>query len=255
MVEPENKESIYCHFSKIYQYIGGNYMIGFGDSVIRLIIALILGGIVGYERQAQSKAAGLRTHVLVSLGSCLCMLVSINIAMDNYFLYGLTNSDPERIAAQVITGVGFLGAGTIMANPKERSVRGLTTAASIWAVAAIGLVVGAGYLAVATVATGLVFVVLRLFVRLDDFLRRTSLKKYNFHIVMRNTAEQSRRLGDYFKEQNLSVLSFQSLTEDDTKRYIELEIILTSSDSVSMEDIMSGLLALHGIVEARWQCI
>lgn len=79
------------------------------DSIIRLFLALFLGGIIGYERQAQSKSAGLRTHVLVSLGSCLSMIISINIAMDLYFQYGLTNSDPERIAAQVITGIGFLG--------------------------------------------------------------------------------------------------------------------------------------------------
>ena len=113
-------------------------MISTEDSIIRLIIALILGGLIGYERQAQSKSAGLRTHTLVCVGSCLCMIISINIAMDYYFTFGYNNSDPERIAAQVVSGVGFIGAGTILANQKDRSVRGLTTAAGLWAVSAIG---------------------------------------------------------------------------------------------------------------------
>ena len=104
-------------------------MISTEDSIIRLIMALILGGLIGYERQAQSKSAGLRTHTLVCVGSCLCMIISINIAMDYYFTFGYNNSDPERIAAQVVSGVGFIGAGTILANQKDRSVRGLTTAA------------------------------------------------------------------------------------------------------------------------------
>lgn len=167
------------------------------DSIIRLFLALFLGGIIGYERQAQSKSAGLRTHVLVSLGSCLSMIISINIAMDLYFQYGLTNSDPERIAAQVITGIGFLGAGTILANKKDRSVMGLTTAASIWAVAALGLVVGAGYLAVAVAATAMIYLVLHVFVYVDNFLKRYAQKQYELHLVMRNTVDQSRRLGDF----------------------------------------------------------
>ena len=135
-------------------------MISTEDSIIRLIMALILGGLIGYERQAQSKSAGLRTHTLVCVGSCLCMIISINIAMDYYFTFGYNNSDPERIAAQVVSGVGFIGAGTILANQKDRSVRGLTTAAGLWAVSAIGLVVGAGYLVIACVATALIFLVL-----------------------------------------------------------------------------------------------
>jgi putative Mg2+ transporter-C (MgtC) family protein len=128
-------------------------MISTEESIIRLLIAIVLGGLIGYEREAQSKSAGLRTHILVCLGSCLCMIISVNIAMEYFFRYGYTNSDPGRIAAQVVSGVGFLGAGTILANQKGRSIHGLTTAASIWVVAAVGLVVGAGYLLTAAAAT------------------------------------------------------------------------------------------------------
>ena len=123
------------------------------EVIIRLIASCILGGIVGYERQSRNKAAGLRTHILVSLGSCLVMLLS---QMIYYSVQGLTNADPARLAAQVISGIGFLGAGSIMANRQGFTVTGLTTAASLWVVAAVGLATGAGYWVAAGVTTLLV---------------------------------------------------------------------------------------------------
>lgn len=217
-------------------------------SIIRLCIAVILGGIIGYERQAQSKSAGLRTHILVCLGSCLCMIISINIAMDMYFQYGITNSDPERIAAQVITGIGFLGAGTILANQKERNVKGLTTAASIWAVAAVGLVVGAGYIVTAVAATFLVFIVLTIFIRVDDLVRRHRERQYTFHIIMRNTVGQSRRLADFFKKEDIQVESFQSIAAEEQPR-AELIVSVSTFRDVHENKIILDLLALKGIEE------
>ncbi|MGE1061690.1 MgtC/SapB family protein [Megasphaera paucivorans] len=217
-------------------------------SIVRLCIAVILGGIIGYERQAQSKSAGLRTHILVCLGSCLCMIISINIAMDMYFQYGITNSDPERIAAQVITGIGFLGAGTILANQKERNVKGLTTAASIWAVAAVGLVVGAGYIVTAVAATFLVFIVLTIFIRVDDLVRRHRERQYTFHIIMRNTVGQSRRLADFFKKEDIQVESFQSIAAEEQPR-AELIVSVSTFRDVHENKIILDLLALKGIEE------
>lgn len=217
-------------------------------SIVRLCIAVILGGIIGYERQAQSKSAGLRTHILVCLGSCLCMIISINIAMDMYFQYGITNSDPERIAAQVITGIGFLGAGTILANQKERNVKGLTTAASIWTVAAVGLVVGAGYIVTAVAATFLVFIVLTIFIRVDDLVRRHRERQYTFHIIMRNTVGQSRRLADFFKKEDIQVESFQSIVAEEQPR-AELIVSVSTFRDVHENKIILDLLALKGIEE------
>ena len=217
-------------------------------SIVRLCIAVILGGIIGYERQAQSKSAGLRTHVLVCLGSCLCMIISINIAMDMYFQYGITNSDPERIAAQVITGIGFLGAGTILANQKECNVKGLTTAESIWAVAAVGLVVGAGYIVTAMAATFLVFIVLTIFIRVDDLVRRHRERQYTFHIIMRNTVGQSRRLADFFKKEDIQVKSFQSIAAEEQPR-AELIVSVSTFRDVHENKIILDLLTLRGIEE------
>jgi putative Mg2+ transporter-C (MgtC) family protein len=125
------------------------------DLLGRLALAVLLGGIVGVERELSGKPAGLRTNILICLGSALLMDLSITIGMtDGEGRIG----DPARIAAQVVTGVGFLGAGTIMQARGE--VVGLTTAATIWVVAAIGLAVGAGHRAEAVAAALLVTLVL-----------------------------------------------------------------------------------------------
>ena len=132
-------------------------MIGELDTAIRLIVSCLLGGIIGYERESRNKSAGLRTHVLVCVGSCLIMILSENIY---YNVQGLTNADPARSAAQVVSGIGFLGAGTIM--KEGLSVKGLTTAASLWVVAGVGLAVGFGYYSGALITTALVFLTLRI---------------------------------------------------------------------------------------------
>jgi len=120
------------------------------ESVIRLILATILGAMVGLEREITHKPAGLRTHMLVSLGACLFTIVSM-------YDFGM---DPARVAAGIVTGIGFIGAGTIIAEREK--VVGVTTAASLWATAAIGLTVGVGDYFLSIVATVLVFVVLSL---------------------------------------------------------------------------------------------
>jgi len=123
--------------------------------VMRLLLTLVLSGLIGLERQVHRRDAGLRTHILVALGSCLIMLTSLyvfDIYKDRIAL------DPARIAAGVITGIGFLGAGTIMRD--QEGVRGLTTAASLWVVAGLGLAVGCGFNRVAIYTTVLVLIVL-----------------------------------------------------------------------------------------------
>lgn len=128
----------------------------------RLLLATMLSGLIGFERESHGRAAGFRTHILVCLGSTLMMMVSIYI-FDVY--RGVAPVDPGRIAAQVVTGMGFLGAGTILrAGP---TVKGLTTAASLWSVAGIGLAVGCGFYFAAVVATILVFITLVIFSKME----------------------------------------------------------------------------------------
>lgn len=127
---------------------------GLGLEALMLSAALLLGGAIGVERQFQHKAAGIRTHALVSVGSCLFTVISVNgfaDLVDYEFI-----RDPARIAAQIVSGIGFLGAGVIFVN--RDVVRGLTTAASIWLAAAIGMAAGAGMFLIAAFTTVLYFV-------------------------------------------------------------------------------------------------
>ena len=121
--------------------------ITFTNALFKLTLSLLLGAIIGLERRHKGQAAGMRTFALISMGATLAMLISIYIPQE---YMGLKNGDPGRIAAQVISGVGFLGAGAII--QMKGSVRGLTTAAGIWMTACLGLAVGAGMYAIAVVA-------------------------------------------------------------------------------------------------------
>jgi putative Mg2+ transporter-C (MgtC) family protein len=120
------------------------------EMALRLLLAAFLGGIIGLQRELSGKEAGLRTNILICLGSALFTILSI---------YGFPNSDPARVAAGVATGIGFIGAGVIL-HRDGGVVTGLTTAATIWAVASIGMAAGAGLYIVSAVATALVLVIL-----------------------------------------------------------------------------------------------
>jgi len=127
------------------------------ESLLRLALAAVLGGIIGIERELREREAGLRTHLLVSLGSCLFTIVSA-YGFHEFLASGesVVRADPTRIAAQIVTGIGFLGAGAIIRQ--GLSVRGLTTAATLWVVAAIGMAAGAGYYSAAVITTAVVLI-------------------------------------------------------------------------------------------------
>ncbi len=133
------------------------------DLALRLTVGLILGAIIGFERELHRQPAGFRTHSLVSLGAALFTVVSA---------YGFSGPlvDPTRIAAQIVSGIGFIGAGTILQH--RGNIRGLTTAASLWSVAAIGTAAGAGLYVVAGVGTALILVVLFILDRVEELARR-----------------------------------------------------------------------------------
>ena len=124
-------------------------------AIVKLVLSLLLGATIGMERRRKGQIAGLRTFALISMGATLAMLISIYIPQE---YMGLKNGDPGRIAAQVVSGVGFLGAGAII--QMKGSVRGLTTAAGIWMTACIGLAVGAGMYLISIITTLLIIFIL-----------------------------------------------------------------------------------------------
>lgn len=132
------------------------------SAIVRLTLSLILGSLVGMERKRKGQIAGIRTFALISMGATLAMILSIYVPQE---YMGLKNGDPGRIAAQVITGIGFLGAGAII--QMKGSVRGLTTAAGIWMVATIGMTVGVGLYILSFVATVLILFILLILERIE----------------------------------------------------------------------------------------
>ncbi|WMJ73997.1 MgtC/SapB family protein [Cytophagaceae bacterium ABcell3] len=123
----------------IYDLFSSDTEINLQSIAIRLVMSIVLGGLIGWERETRKQQAGLRTHIIICLGATLLMLISIFIPQT---FQNFQNGDPGRIAAQVVSGIGFLGAGAIFSL--GGSIRGLTTAATIWVVAAIGLAIGSG---------------------------------------------------------------------------------------------------------------
>ncbi|MGH8147995.1 MAG: MgtC/SapB family protein [Rhodanobacteraceae bacterium] len=144
------------------------------EIAIRLLLAAVLGGVIGFDRERHTWAAGLRTHMLVCLGAALAMIVSAFAFSDILQQWPRVVLDPSRIAAQVISGIGFLGAGTIMFLHRENVIRGLTTAAGLWTVAAIGLAAGGGMYAAAVITTAIAWVILA---ALKPLERRFAMRK------------------------------------------------------------------------------
>ena len=148
----------------------------YSEFVFRLFLALILSGWIGYERSIKSRAAGLRTHALVGTASALVMLTSEYI-FQHYSIIGAT-PDPARLGAQVISGIGFLGAGTILRE--KGSVRGLTTAATLWIVACLGLAVGRGLYALSLTSAVIIFIILSLFKKADRVIQKETKWRIRF---------------------------------------------------------------------------
>lgn len=158
---------MYFSFDDIYRELGGIEVTPV-QATFKLFLSLLLGSVVGLERKRKGQTAGIRTFALISMGATLAMIVSIYVPQE--YLGHVANGDPSRIAAQVLSGIGFLGAGAII--QMKGSVRGLTTAAGIWMIAAIGLAVGVGMYVIACIATLFILFIL---LQLEKIEHRVSL--------------------------------------------------------------------------------
>ncbi len=210
------------------------------DVFVRLLIAGVLGGLIGLEREAVRKSAGFRTHVLVCIGSALIMIVSVEMFLE---YHQLVNADPTRIAAQVVSGIGFLGAGTIMRE--GANVRGLTTAASLWVVSGIGLAVGAGLYFAAAVATALVFLSLVYLTRLE---RLFLVKSKMFDIIMKveDTPGIIGSVGNALGEQNIAIKHIE-ITEKPRDSQLLLELSCQLPKDLDPGQVVQNLLGIKGV--------
>jgi putative Mg2+ transporter-C (MgtC) family protein len=210
-----------------------------GEGVVRLMLAALLGGLVGLERELRGRQAGFRTYILVCLGSTLTMIVSIRLAETPWFPKGAYNIqvDPGRIAYGIMTGVGFLGAGAILKHGV--SIRGLTTAAGLWCVAAVGLGVGCGNYMLS--AMGVVLVLMVLWVL--DYVE-SILPKRRFREIVVRIAWRPGCLGDLVQrveESGVHVLRREFKRFGDLSQ-AEVKLTLGYSDREKLERLESGLL-------------
>ena len=221
-------------------------MLSDGELFLRLVLSCILGGIIGYERQSRRKSAGLRTNVLVCLGSCLIMVMSVEMYQE---VEGKTNADPARLAAQVVSGIGFLGAGAIM--KEGLSVTGLTTAACLWVVAGVGLAVGAGFYAGALISTALVFVTLGSLSRLDDWVDHEKNLSLNIHTVDRpgQLMRISRCLEDLqLRVRGVKVKADEDEVDDSGEKSMYIDFEIFNKQSIKSIIIVDAVRQIDGVI-------
>lgn len=231
---------------------GGDIMHDILTSFGQLTLACVLGGMIGYERQSRRKSAGLRTNILVCLGSCLIMMMSFSIYKS---VEGLTNADPARLGAQVVSGIGFLGAGAIM--KEGLSITGLTTAACLWVVAGVGLAVGAGFYVEAVMTTALVVITVG---TLTHWELKWSAKSsiINVRIYSENIPEQLSNISKCLEMINIDIKSVKIREEYDKNSreqriILVIEMLLINTDHVKNIYITDSLQKLSGIkgIEVR----
>lgn len=190
------------------------------DFVLRLLAATAMGAAIGFEREYHAKEAGLRTHLLVALGSCLFMILSI-YGFDFMLGRDHVSFDPSRIAAQVVTGIGFIGAGTIILQ--KQVVRGLTTAAGLWVTAAIGLACGNGMYWLALITTVIVLVSLGL---INVYLPYFSQKEHTVTFLVEDYTILTKVL-ENLRREKITVLNYEmhkDAEENNGKMLVSLEI-------------------------------
>lgn len=227
------------------------------ENGLKLTLACIVGSFIGLERGNKNRPAGIRTNALVCIGSALIMIISFDI----FFKYNhLANFDPARLGAQVVTGVGFLGAGTIMRN--GTNIKGLTTAAGLWVVASLGLAIGAGLYIEATLAFVLVYFTLH---QLSNMEQRQNLKRIHveFFIISKDKAGQIGAIGQALGRRGVRITNlmierdddahFEDHEIDDTELCLHLHTRLPKG--VRGSDLQKDLDDLEGIVSVEYKYI
>lgn len=215
------------------------------EIAIRLVLSLVLGGLIGLERESHGRPAGFRTHILVSVGSTLAMLISAYAFGD--VLNPGRNGDPGRIAAQVVSGIGFLGAGTILRE--GATIRGLTTAASLWTVAIIGLGVGAGAYFPAFIATLLVAMTLIFLNKIEWSYLNSKQEMITIHSD--DTPGQLARVFAVLAKHEVNVFHVELSSDDTGDATLELAVEIPAK--LSRIKLLDELISTPGINRASFR--
>ena len=213
--------------------------------VVRFVLAVICGGLIGIEREHKHRPAGFRTHILVCLGAAATTLTGQYLLVLADYMSMPIVSDPARLGAQVISGIGFIGAGTIIVT-KRRQVKGLTTAAGLWTSAIIGLAIGVGYYEVAIYATLLILVTEILLSRLDWFIL-SHAKNINVYIEYTN-AENLADIMNEIKKREISVIDVEiAKARSETEHRISAILSLQLPRKTSQGEILTAMSKVEGV--------
>jgi putative Mg2+ transporter-C (MgtC) family protein len=217
-------------------------------TLLRLAVAALLGGVIGLERHRSDKAAGMRTHMLVSLGSALVMIVSA-YGFDEVLRPARVTLDPSRVAAQVVSGIGFLGAGTILR--RNEMVHGLTTAASIWAVAAVGLAAGGGLYLAAVTATAIILAILTAMKSLEErILIREG--RQNVSLLVEQGAVASMAIEVALQQAGVELLGLR-IRSGDEPSVRRVDVTIGRANDERLLGLMGRLQAAEGVLEVRYE--
>lgn len=220
-------------------------MISFPQILLRLAVALLLGAVVGFEREQKEHAAGMRTIALISLGCSLFTIISAYGFLD-LLAIPHTTIDPTRVASYIVAGIGFLGGGAIFLSGENAKVKGLTTAATIWVIAAVGIACGIGMFFAALVVTGMMLVILFLI----PFGERAVLPAASSNLQRLNIKASSisgQFIADIYETCTRNKISIEKLTVVPEKEDEEIAIVCRISDQETISKVIGELHTLPGI--------
>ena len=226
-----------------------NYLLEYDliEMATRILLAGLAGGLVGFEREYHGRAAGLRTHMMVSLGAALTAIIGVSLSVLMYETYGVT-SDIQRTGAQVMSGIGFLGAGTILLKKSNSQITGLTTAAGLWATAAIGLAVGYGLYIPAFLTVLVVMMAFTLMSRVEALMNR---KRQRVFIYLElNTVDAVKKMSAQLADQFGAVEIQVTPSRSGTPGHVGMEALIRIPAKVSMRKKLEKLQALDNVVFA-----
>lgn len=209
--------------------------------ILRVLLGAVLGAVVGFERERDNQPAGLRTHMILVVGATLAMVLSVNLGY--LFARPGTPADPARLAAQVISGIGFLGAGAILRY--GYNVKGLTTATSLWTMAIVGMAVGAGYYLIGVFTTALMLVVLGLLNVIENRWVRTSVSRF-ISIDADYTKGVLKDVRHIVQEFADDLTSFNIQKEFKNKR-LRIQVVARISRDQRLEELIDALSDIDGV--------
>ncbi|MDV4152750.1 MgtC/SapB family protein [Clostridium sp. AL.422] len=223
------------------------------DIVVRIFLALIIGGLIGYEREVQNRSAGLRTHILVCLGATIISLLQIQIGNHaiamieaNEKLINVINVDYGRLGAQVITGVGFIGAGAIIHN--KGNIKGLTTAATLWIVACLGLSIGMGGYFISVFSAIIIFIIIVFLKRIENkFITKNIIASFQIKYIKEGEIEKE--IEHFLERKKVKIKRIEYCYNENSKNEINSKYIVLKPKKVNFNRILEEIKEKFNIIE------